>query len=90
MSRSSLSLAGRLLGEGQPCLVVAHVGHAHEGSAERALKLIEAAFQAGADAHLRVRPRSVRPSGASSRRSSSARAIFVAPSSSCSSSRRSG
>jgi sialic acid synthase SpsE len=50
MNRGSLSLAGRLLGEGQPCLVVAHVGHAHEGSADRALKLIEAAFQAGADA----------------------------------------
>ncbi len=50
MSPAPFSLAGRLLGEGQPCLVVAHVGQAHEGSAERALRLIEAAFQAGADA----------------------------------------
>jgi N,N'-diacetyllegionaminate synthase len=50
MSRKPLALGGRLVGEGQPCLMVAHVGHAHEGSAERALRLIEAAFQAGADA----------------------------------------
>jgi sialic acid synthase SpsE len=50
MNRKPLALGGRLLGEGQPCLVVAHVGHAHEGSSERALRLIEAAFQAGADA----------------------------------------
>ncbi len=50
MNHGSLSLAGRLLGEGQPCLVVAHVGHAHEGSVARAQELIEAAFQAGADA----------------------------------------
>ena len=45
-----LALAGRRLGEGQPCLVGAHVGHAHEGSADAALRLIDAAFQAGADA----------------------------------------
>jgi sialic acid synthase SpsE len=47
---STLRLGGRLLGEGQPCLVVAHVGAAHEGSAEGALRLIETAFKAGADA----------------------------------------
>jgi N,N'-diacetyllegionaminate synthase len=45
-----LALGGRLLGEGQPCLVAAHVGHAHEGRVADALRLIEAAFQAGADA----------------------------------------
>ena len=50
MNRGSFALAGRLLGEGQPCLVVAYVGLAHEGHVERALALIEAAFQAGADA----------------------------------------
>jgi len=32
MNRGSLSLAGRLLGEGQPCLVVAHVGHGTAGA----------------------------------------------------------
>ncbi len=50
MKRATLALGGRLLGEGQPCLVVAHVGTAHEGEADAALRLIEAAFQAGADA----------------------------------------
>jgi len=50
MKRATLALGGRLLGEGQPCLVVAHVGTAHEGEADVALRLIDAAFQAGADA----------------------------------------
>ena len=34
MKRATLALGGRLLGEGQPCLVVAHVGTAHEGEAD--------------------------------------------------------
>jgi sialic acid synthase SpsE len=50
MKTATLTLGGRQLGEGQPCLVVAHVGTAHEGSADAALRLIEAAFHAGADA----------------------------------------
>ena len=50
MKASTLPLGSRLLGEGQPCLVVAHVAAAHEGSPDTALRLIEAAFQAGADA----------------------------------------
>jgi sialic acid synthase SpsE len=50
MKASTLQLGSRLLGEGHPCLVVAHVGAAHEGSSDTALRLIEAAFQAGADA----------------------------------------
>jgi N,N'-diacetyllegionaminate synthase len=50
MNRNALVLGGRPLGGGQPCLVVAHVGVAHEGKPETALRLIEAAFQAGADA----------------------------------------
>jgi sialic acid synthase SpsE len=50
MKPEALALGGRLLGGGQPCLVVAHVGSAHEGSADEALRLIDAAFQAGADA----------------------------------------
>ncbi len=50
MKRATLALGSRLIGEGQPCLVVAHVGTAHEGEADTALRLIEAAFQAGADA----------------------------------------
>lgn len=47
-----LAFGARRLGEGQPCLVIAHVGFAHEGSADTARRLIEAAFRAGADAIL--------------------------------------
>lgn len=50
MKASTLPLGDRLLGERQPCLVVAHVGAAHGGSADAALHLIETAFKAGADA----------------------------------------
>jgi sialic acid synthase SpsE len=50
MKSATLVLGGRRLGEGQPCLVVAHVGTAHEGAVDAALRLIEAAFQSGADA----------------------------------------
>ena len=50
MKAGTLSLGGRPIGEGQPCLVLAHVGTAHEGDADAARRLIEAAFQAGADA----------------------------------------
>jgi sialic acid synthase SpsE len=50
MKAATLALGSRLVGEGQPCLVVAHVGTAHEGEADAALRLIESAFQAGADA----------------------------------------
>jgi sialic acid synthase SpsE len=49
MKAATLAIGGRLLGEGQPCLVVAHVETFHEGRPDMALRLIEAAFQAGAD-----------------------------------------
>jgi len=50
MKAATLAIGSRLVGEGQPCLVVAHASTAHEGKAAVALRLIEAAFQAGADA----------------------------------------
>jgi sialic acid synthase SpsE len=50
MKAATLGIGGRQLGEGQPCLVVAHVETFHEGRSELALRLIDAAFQAGADA----------------------------------------
>lgn len=50
MKATRLELGSRPLGEGQPCVVVAHVGAAHEGSPDAARRLIDAAFQAGADA----------------------------------------
>jgi N,N'-diacetyllegionaminate synthase len=45
-----LAIGGRTLGPGQPCLLIAHAGHAHHGKADVALRLVDAAFQAGADA----------------------------------------
>jgi sialic acid synthase SpsE len=45
-----LALGTRGLGEGQPCLVVALVGSAHDGASDTALRMIEAAFKMGADA----------------------------------------
>ncbi len=50
MKAATLGMGGRQLGEGQPCLVVAHVGTSHEGKVDAARRLIDAAFQAGADA----------------------------------------
>jgi sialic acid synthase SpsE len=45
-----LGLGTRTMGEGQPCLVVALVGSAHDGTADIALRMIDAAFKMGADA----------------------------------------
>ncbi len=50
MKAATLAIGSRLVGEGQPCLVVAHASTSHEGDADVALRLIEAAFKAGADA----------------------------------------
>ncbi len=50
MRAGRLSLGARGLGEGHPCLVVALVGSAHDGTADIALEMIEAAFKMGADA----------------------------------------
>jgi sialic acid synthase SpsE len=50
MKAATLAIGSRLVGDGQPCLVVAHASSSHEGKASVALRLIEAAFQAGADA----------------------------------------
>ena len=43
MKKASLALGTRTLGD-PPCLVIAQVASAHEGSAETALRMIEAAF----------------------------------------------
>jgi N,N'-diacetyllegionaminate synthase len=42
-------LGPRQVGDGQPCFVLAEVASAHGGSADAALKMLEAAFKMGAD-----------------------------------------
>jgi N,N'-diacetyllegionaminate synthase len=49
MHPATLSLGPRLVGDGQPCFVLAEVASAHGGSAEVALRMLEAAFKMGAD-----------------------------------------
>lgn len=45
-----VSIAGRLVGPGQPCLVIAEAGVNHNGDLGLARRLVEAAARAGADA----------------------------------------
>jgi N,N'-diacetyllegionaminate synthase len=49
MRGSVLTIGNRQAGDGNPCFVLAEVASAHGGSAEAALKMIEAAFKMGAD-----------------------------------------
>ena len=49
MRPTTFTSATRLVGEGQPCFVLAEVASAHGGSADAALRMLEAAFKMGAD-----------------------------------------
>jgi sialic acid synthase SpsE len=49
MRPTRFSLGSREVGEGQPCFVLAEVASAHEGSADTALRMVDAAFKMGAD-----------------------------------------
>jgi N,N'-diacetyllegionaminate synthase len=49
MRPSTFALGSRNIGAGQPCFVLAEVASAHGGSADRALRMLEAAFKMGAD-----------------------------------------
>jgi sialic acid synthase SpsE len=49
MRPTAIALGTRLVGEGAPCFVLAEVASAHGGSADTALKMLDAAFKMGAD-----------------------------------------
>lgn len=46
----TIAFGGRQVGEGQPCFVIAEAGSNHNGSLDQALRLIDVAADAGADA----------------------------------------
>jgi sialic acid synthase SpsE len=48
--RSHIQIAGRRVGPGEPCYVIAEAGSNHDGSLDQAFALIEAAARAGVDA----------------------------------------
>src|SRR5882757_8344330 len=47
--RQPMKIGGRLLGDGQPCFIIAEVGNNHNGDFDRATALVDAAVAAGAD-----------------------------------------
>jgi N,N'-diacetyllegionaminate synthase len=49
MRPRTITLGSRSIGEGQPCFVLAEAASAHQGSVERALRMLDAAFQMQAD-----------------------------------------
>ncbi|MDE2331796.1 MAG: N-acetylneuraminate synthase family protein, partial [Bradyrhizobium sp.] len=47
--KQPLKIAGRLVGDGEPCFVIAEIGNNHNGDFDRAIALVDAAVDAGAD-----------------------------------------
>src|SRR5207302_9512662 len=50
MSSRSITVAGREIGAGRPCFVIAEAGINHNGDVKIAAELVDAAAAAGADA----------------------------------------
>ena len=50
MVHSTIDVAGRKVGAGQPCFIIAEAGVNHNGESEMARRLIDVAVRAGADA----------------------------------------
>lgn len=49
MNPTTIRIGSREVGSTQPCFVLAEVASAHEGSADEALRMLDAAFRMGAD-----------------------------------------
>jgi N-acetylneuraminate synthase len=49
-SHPTITIGDRVVGEGHPCFVIAEAGVNHNGSVEMALRLVDVAADAGADA----------------------------------------
>ena len=49
MTPATIPIGSRQVGDGHPCFVLAEVASAHAGSADTALRMLEAAFKMGAD-----------------------------------------
>lgn len=45
-----IKIGNRLVGEGEPCFIIAEAGSNHDGKLEQAKQLIDVANEAGADA----------------------------------------
>lgn len=50
MTHAHISIAGRKIGDGEPCYIIAEAGSNHNGKLEQAFQLIDVAAAAGADA----------------------------------------
>jgi N-acetylneuraminate synthase len=50
MSRETMKIGSKVIGDGHPCYIVAEIGINHNGSVENAFSLIDLALEAGCDA----------------------------------------
>ena len=50
MFKNQVNIGGKFIGNGNPCFIVAEAGVSHLGSLDKAIKLVDAAVMARADA----------------------------------------